>query len=42
MPKHRKCLTEHEIAEMMQNISDIDSDRSDSDTMIYSDTSEIS
>ncbi|GFS71846.1 hypothetical protein TNCV_3715171 [Trichonephila clavipes] len=43
MSKRRKFLTELEIEELMQNISDIDSetdsDSSDSDTIIYSDCS---
>ncbi|KAF8786541.1 hypothetical protein HNY73_008239 [Argiope bruennichi] len=47
MSKRRKILTELEIAEMMQNISDIDSETdsdsdSDSDTIIYSDHKESS
>lgn len=43
MWKRRKCLTELGIAEIMQNISDIDSDTdsdsSNGDTIIYSDSS---
>nr|XP_042903779.1 piggyBac transposable element-derived protein 4-like [Parasteatoda tepidariorum] len=46
MSKRRKILTELEIEEIMQNISDndseIDSDSSDSDTIIYSDHKESS
>ncbi|PRD37676.1 UNVERIFIED_CONTAM: hypothetical protein NCL1_05362 [Trichonephila clavipes] len=45
MSKRRKCLTELEITEMMENISDMDSETdfegSERDTIIYSDCSDL-